>query len=476
VPPLNEQIKSYITRHFGEENLNHFTEFLNSTPAQYLRVNPLKISAGKLSEILSEKYGIKTELLNNIPFALKVIKNNRMTGKTIEHILGYYYIQGLSSMLPPAVLNPASGDIVLDLCAAPGSKTTQLAELMNNKGTLIANEIQLSRVKALVHNIERMNVINTGVLHKKGELLSKVYANYFDKILIDAPCSGLGIIQKKEEISLWWSENKVKALTELQTRLLIAAVKMCKPGGEIVYSTCTLTKEENEDVINKVLSKYPVEAMEIDLPVYSHTPVKNAGSPDEILKGKRIFPWETDSDGFFIIKLTKTDETESPDEYSKKQSNYIKLLPFDHRDIRIKLKRISDNFGISEKVFKDYRFIVKSNNIHFAASEWTDDDPGMFNRIGLKLGSVDKKDDVVLNTHAAQILSNHITEKIILLPERNELKTYLEGGIIKNDSFNDGQYIIKYEDYILGTAVVTKAGIKSRFPRSKRTQEIYTDF
>ena len=134
---------------------------------------------------------------------LKVTEGSELTGKTLEHILGHYYVQSLSSMLPPIVLAPDKNDIVLDLCAAPGSKTTQLAELMHNDGTLIANEIQLSRLKALVHNIERMNIANVGVVHQKGELLSKAYGNYFDKILVDAPCSGLGIIQKKDEVTKW---------------------------------------------------------------------------------------------------------------------------------------------------------------------------------------------------------------------------------------------------------------------------------
>ena len=112
---------------------------------------------------------------------------------------------------------------------------------MNNEGTLIANEIQLRRLKALVHNVERMNIVNTGIVHQKGELLSKVYENYFDKILVDAPCSGLGIIQKKDEVTKWWDEKKVNILADLQLKLLIASIKMLKEGGEVVYSTCTLT-------------------------------------------------------------------------------------------------------------------------------------------------------------------------------------------------------------------------------------------
>jgi 16S rRNA (cytosine1407-C5)-methyltransferase len=473
VPGLSEKIKSYISTNFGEANLNLFIEHLTAVSSQYIRVNQLKISSERLSNILLKRYGIETEQVPNIPFALKIVKDDGLVGKTVEHILGFYYIQGLSSMLPALVLNPAPSDIVFDLCAAPGSKTTQLAEMMNNQGTLIANEVQLSRVKALVHNLERMNVISTGVLHKKGELLSKVYSNYFDKILVDAPCSGLGIIQKKEEVSDWWNENKVKGLAELQMKLLVAAVKMCKSGGEIVYSTCTLTKEENEDVVNKIISKYPVEAVEIDLPVISHQALKNENRMDDLLKGKRIFPWEADTDGFFIIRLRKTADTEPPEVRIEKRKD-IRILNYNHKDVSKSLSSLKSYFGIDEDELKEFKYIISPNreNIFFIPGNWGDPNPGMYERIGLKLGSIDKYGNAVLHTHAAQVLSNYITEKIIVLSDPVDLKIYLDGRVIKNDSYKEGQYILKYDDYTIGTAIVTKEGIKSRFPRSKRTQEI----
>src|SRR5690606_18620642 len=158
----------------------------------------------------------------------------------------------------PIVLNPSSEDVVMDLCSAPGSKTTQMAEMMNNDGTLVVNEVEIDRIKSLVFNLDRMSMVNTGIIHSKGEVLSKYYNNHFDKILVDAPCSGLGIIQKKEEVSNWWNLNRVERLQELQMRLLISAIKMAKVGGEIVYSTCTLSVEENEMVIDKIIKKYPV--------------------------------------------------------------------------------------------------------------------------------------------------------------------------------------------------------------------------
>ncbi len=202
---VSNKIQDYLNSLYGKSSAKKYLEFINEEPTQYLRVNKLKTTREKLSSSLLQEYEIKTELVKEINTALKVIEGKKLSGKTIEHIIGEYYIQGLSSMIPPIILDPKPNDVVLDLCAAPGSKTTELGEIMNNKGTLVANEVQLDRLKMLVYNIDRINLVNTGVTHTKGEWLSKNYADHFDKILVDAPCSGLGIIQKKGEVGDWWS-------------------------------------------------------------------------------------------------------------------------------------------------------------------------------------------------------------------------------------------------------------------------------
>ncbi|TSA26803.1 MAG: RsmB/NOP family class I SAM-dependent RNA methyltransferase [Ignavibacteriales bacterium] len=308
---LSSNITDYIRTHFGEEFLINYKQYHNSQYKPYLRTSLLNDNYD-LEERL-KSYGINLQTIPNIKNAFRIISGEEVVSKTLEFILGKYYIQSLSSMIPALVLNPSSSDAVLDLCAAPGSKTTQLAELMNNRGTLIANEISVDRLKSLVFNVDKMSLVNVGILHGKGELLSKQFENRFDKILVDAPCSALGIVQKKGEVSNWWDQRKAEAMSDLQLRLLIAAIKMCKVGGEIVYSTCTLTLEENEMVINKVLNKYPVELEEMDLPVKSNEGYTKFGDEtlsSELKKTRRIFPWEIESEGFFVGKLRKIDKTE----------------------------------------------------------------------------------------------------------------------------------------------------------------------
>ncbi len=471
---ISDNIYSYISSLYGESAAKKFSEFVNEEYTLYLRVNPLKSNPKSLAKQLKETYSVETEEVPNVPFALKARRGSEILGKTVEHIIGEYYIQSLSSMIPPMVLSPQSGEKILDLCAAPGSKTTELGEMMGNVGTLIANEIALDRVKMLIYNLDRMNLVNAGVVHYKGEWLSKIYSSYFDKILVDAPCSGLGIVQKKGEVNNWWSKERSEKLGDTQLRLLIAAIKMCKVGGEIVYSTCTLTPEENEFIIDKVLNKYPVEILDIDLPVKCHegfTLYNGQNLNPSISKAKRILPWEVNSDGFFIVKLRKIDDVQSP-EIEIPKSRDIKLLNYTSKEIFHQLKTLTKEFGINDSVLSRFNYILKHNDIFFVNDKWEDDNPGLFERIGTKFGTIDKNRKIILHTQAAQVLQKEISDRIFELENVNDLKKYLDGGIIKTQTKLSGQCIIKYKDMIIGTALSSENGIKSRFPRAKRTQEI----
>ena len=471
---VSENIFSYISSLYGDYAAKEFSEFLKQEYSLYIRVNRLKADKLKLINNLKKTYSIEAEEIQSIPFALKLTCNADAAGKTLQHIIGEYYIQSLSSMIPPLILDPKPGEKVLDLCAAPGSKTTELGEIMNNDGTLIGNEIALDRVKMLVFNIDRMNLINAGVTQSKGEMLSKIYSEHFDKVLVDAPCSGLGIVQKKGEVNDWWSKERAERLGDVQLRLLIAAIKMVKPGGDIVYSTCTLTPEENEFIINKVLKKYPVEILDIDLPVKSQegfTKYDDQNLDQSISKSRRILPWEVDSDGFFIVKLRKNGDTISPEIEIPKVKD-LKILTHTSREIKNPLKNVFEEFGIPEETAARFKYILKNNDVFFFNKNWEDDYTGLFERIGTKLGVVDKNGKIILHTQAAQVLQEDISERIFEIENQADLRKYLDGGIIKTGSRLTGQCVIKFGEAILGTAVVTGSGIKSRFPRAKRTQNI----
>lgn len=470
---VSQKIYNYITSLYGKDSADKYLEFIEQDAAQYIRVNTAKILKDELSRLLFYKYEIKSLAVDHFENILKVVEGNERIGKTFEHVLGFYYIQSFSSMMPPLVLNPTEDDVVMDLCGAPGSKSTQLAELMKNRGTLLINEIDNERIKSLVFNLERMNVINASVIHSKGEVLSKIYSDHFTKILVDAPCSGLGIIQKKGEVSNWWSLDHVDRLQHLQLRLLIAAIKMAKVGAEIVYSTCTLSVEENEMVIDKILEKYPVELQEISLPIPSRqafTEYEGKQFNPELKKAIRILPWEIDSDGFFLAKMRKTDETESPEKENVRETEN-RIVKSNHKEIQPYLNYVSEHFGVERKVLDDYKYIFRARDIYFVIKDWNDDNIGLFNRIGLKFGTLDRKDRITFNSQAAQVLEKHITKFIYKLKNDEELLNYLTGWMIKDVDIPTGQYVVKYNDWVLGTAIKIKEGLKSRFPRTKRTQK-----
>ncbi|MDX9924432.1 MAG: NOL1/NOP2/sun family putative RNA methylase [Ignavibacteriaceae bacterium] len=470
---FSENIENYIEENLGSEFLKRYKEYYMSDGVQYLRLSSLIEDKYRIIKNLAAQ-DVILEQVPGIENAFVVKDENKIAGKTLEFILGKYYLQSLSSMLPPLVLDPKPDEKILDLCAAPGSKTTQIAELMNNRGTLYANEISADRLQSLVFNIDKMSLINTGVLKSKGEELSKNFSNYFDKILVDAPCSALGILQKRGEVSNWWNIQKVEKIVDTQMRLLVSAVKMLKEGGEIVYSTCTLTLEENEYMLHRFMKNYPVELVQFDLPVKSMNGLTKYHGEElnrELTKTHRIVPWEINSEGFFVSKLRKIGETESKkkDSFSKSKN---RLINWKNREINSYLVKLADYYGIELDVFEQYNYLMGRDDIYFINSEWESDDLDLFVRVGAKFGSVIKNNILQLNSLASQVIGKYATKNIIDLDDKSMIDIYLKGGVIKRLAGTPGQIIVKYNGYIVGCGVFTGEGLKSQFPRPFRTQEI----
>ncbi|MFQ5532124.1 MAG: NOL1/NOP2/sun family putative RNA methylase, partial [Candidatus Nanoarchaeia archaeon] len=231
-------------------------------------------------------------------------------GRALEHLLGYYYIQELASMLPVIALNPKPGETILDLCSAPGSKTTQLASYMNNTGTIIANEVSLGRIKILASNLERCGVTNTIITKKDGSALCKrlkQQAIQFDKILVDAPCSGEGTLRSSPKTYIMWNPKAIKAVCKIQKSLLANAIKILKPNREIIYSTCTHAPEENEGVIDFILKNFNnIKIEKIKLPIKTREGISsfdNESYHQSVKLAHRIYPHDANTEGFFIVKI-----------------------------------------------------------------------------------------------------------------------------------------------------------------------------
>lgn len=258
-------------------------------------------------KVLADSKQIPQFLQNT--YAIDIAKKSVITSSKL-YSDGVIYIQGLSSMLPPLVAFPHEEEKVLDLCAAPGSKTSLLASISNNGAHITAVDNNISRLNAMKTNLETLGVENVHFLRADSASLTEnpVFINIFDKVICDVPCSNEGLIRTSDESSFtYWNPKLAEHLSKLQRRILFSGIQALKPGGVLVYSTCTFSPEENEAVVDWVLAKFPYIRIEkLDFQLENQLPglthyKKHQYNP-EVSKALRILPnnlW----DGFFIAKL-----------------------------------------------------------------------------------------------------------------------------------------------------------------------------
>ncbi len=307
----NKPLYQFLSDLFGGEEL---VSFLSSTYKKLpptIRINTLKANEEEARSRLLGK-GFRLEKIDWLQkaHAYRVLFSPFPIGKTLEHFMGYIYIQDLASMIPPIVLNPKPGEKVLDITAAPGSKTTQMAQLMDNTGLILANDVDITRLKALSHNIDRLGVVNTIITNVDGYKLGFWFPDTFDRVLLDAPCSAIGTIHRTYEIVRWWSWAKVSRLVQTQKGLILGAYRALKPGGKLVYSTCTLVPEENEGVVSFLLEREPdAKVLKVELNGMKTrsglTSWKRRYYPDELKKTLRIYPQDNLTEGFYIALIEK---------------------------------------------------------------------------------------------------------------------------------------------------------------------------
>ena len=311
-PAKLQLLLEHIGRLLPDENERRaFYDCSQTPPPASLRINPLQAQSHRLLPHLHR-------LGRAVPWcgdAFVFPESEKGLGQMLEHAMGAYYIQAVAPMLAVEVLAPRPGERVLDLCAAPGGKTTQIAARMHNSGLLIANEIQHKRIPALVGNLERCGVVNYALTRAPGAMLARYFHNFFDRVLVDAPCSGDGIVRKDQKMLNYWSPQDAARLAQQQTGLLRAAYHMLRPGGTLVYSTCSLSLEENEHVVLGLLRRFgaEVEIRAIDGVEYPPLPADQAAQfPAEFSRCVRVWPHRHDTEGAFIAHLSKRVPTTNP--------------------------------------------------------------------------------------------------------------------------------------------------------------------
>ncbi len=298
--------EKFIERYSKLTDWEEYKKYTLSFLRKSIRINTLKIKVNELKKRLEKHW-----ILEPVPWCKQGFfishKEGRLdVGNTIEHSQGYYYVQEAASMIPPIILDPKPGEIILDMCAAPGSKATQISQYMKNKGLLVANDIKGDRLASLGINLQRCGIMNEIVTLSPG---TAIKGTEFDKILLDAPCSGTGTIRKSPKTIKIWNPEMVKRLAAVQRKLITHAFELLKKGGTLVYSTCSNEPEENEGVIDFLLKKYgnaKVEKFELKIkrgkPILEFRDKKYDASIKECL---RLWPQDNDTEGFFVAKIQK---------------------------------------------------------------------------------------------------------------------------------------------------------------------------
>ena len=309
-PIQKERFKQLMS---DSEDFQSFCKISDIRSVNSIRCNTLKISIEELKKRLEKKWKLKQPFKSNRDiFIIESELQPGELGKSFEHILGYYYIQEIASMMPVIALDPKPDELILDLCAAPGSKTTQAAMYMKNTGTIIANDASIGRVGILSTNIQRCGVANSIITKYPGEILCRKLEKMkfkFDKFLVDAPCSGEGTIRSSVQSVKMFSMNLINKLSKTQKRLIDAAIPILKLNGELIYSTCTHAPEENEAVVSYVLENYPnIGVMEVIIPLKNRQGIKEWNGVKfhkDVVKCARIYPQDNNTEGFFIAKIRR---------------------------------------------------------------------------------------------------------------------------------------------------------------------------
>lgn len=312
-PALGERLALIL----GDE-YDAYLRQLDAPPRACLRVNTLKTTVAEVRGLVSEQ-GASLEPVPWCPTGFwvddkdedgaRVKSGAQGLGASVEHFQGLFYLQDAASLLPPEALSPAGDDVVMDAAAAPGGKATHLAALMSNGGALVANEVDTHRTKVLRFNLNRMGVVNAAVTTLDMTRLPDA-GRIFDKILLDAPCSCEGRIQEDAEALAQWRPAKIQRCSRLQRRLLETCFSLLSPGGALVYSTCTLSPEENEEVIDHLLkSRGDADVEEITglsgrhaggLPEW-----RGASYDDRVTRCLRLYPHHHGTQGFFVARIRK---------------------------------------------------------------------------------------------------------------------------------------------------------------------------
>ncbi|MCR5213260.1 MAG: RsmB/NOP family class I SAM-dependent RNA methyltransferase [Eubacterium sp.] len=468
--PLEYENK--MKRLLGDE-YESYVESLSEPRYTCLRVNTLKISIEEFLKICPFD-------LEPVPWAEGAFyydSQKYMPSKHPYYFAGLYYLQEPSATLPAATIPIEPGDRVLDICAAPGGKSTALACKLSGEGILISNDISSSRIKALQKNIENFGISNSIITCQEPSRLAEEFEGYFDKILIDAPCSGEGMFRKSDSMISAWEINQNQTFIDIQNGILKYAVKMLRPGGTLLYSTCTFDPREDEDQIMQLLSLRPdLELVSIE----NHEGFVRGNSKwssyenasKELEKTVRLFPHKVKGEGHFVglMKSKAEDEETYISDYSFKSYKSMKAIP----EIEEFLSHISS------ALIKKERLELKQDKL-FLIPEICPDMRGMrVMRRGVYLGELKTKRFEPSQSLAMILKADEFDNILDLCPDGLLVNQYLKGQSLEIDSslyeeldayntdydyknIKDGWVLICVSGFPLGFGKMVRGTLKNKY-------------
>lgn len=460
---LPEKFEERMRTMLGNEYDDFKTAFEDEPIYTGLRVNTLRTNA--IDKFIKE-FGTQEP----VPWCDSgfYVDKAKISGNHPFHLAGLYYFQEPSAMCAAQGLPISESDYVLDLCAAPGGKTTQAGAKLNNTGILVANEIVKNRSAILSGNVERMGLTNTIVTNETPDKLAKKYPLFFDKIIVDAPCSGEGMFRKEAQAITEWSIEHTVSCGERQRNILKSALAMLKPGGMLMYSTCTFAPEENEKVAAWLIEQ-GTELVEIPkLSMLSDGVTEWGGGEKDMHFARRIFPHKNRGEGHFAALFKK-----SGDLSTEMQKTDLKTWKTKKNN---NSKR--DNTGL-ESALKLYReFEKKVLNITldgepilfgdrlYLKPHGIDVDKIKVVRCGLELGTVKKNRFEPAHALALALDASKLKSYVDISLDDERLYKYLSGDVIPSDA--DGWCVVCVEGYALGWGKASGGMVKNHYPKGLR--------
>jgi len=471
---LPEEFVAKMQELMGEEEFNSYLESYKKPRFYGLRVNTLKISVEEFKKISPFH-------LEPVPWTADgfYYREGENPGRHPYYYAGLYYIQEPSAMLPGAAIGVKPGDKVLDLCAAPGGKSVQMAAQLMGQGLLVANDINSERVKALVKNIELCGVRNAIVLNESPDKLAQKFQGFFDKIMVDAPCSGEGMFRKDEDAVKSWEKYKCEKCCSMQWDILQQVDKMLKPGGVILYSTCTFSPEEDELMIERFMDSHRgnYELLEIPKTGGIEGGRNNwASGRYDFSKAARLWPHRLNGEGHFAALIRKLELHERTDDSYNQAGLYASQsnMSWEKAHVISNQEDLSNfNKGLADFIQAETNLNLKGivfqkgNNFYFLPEACPDLSGLKVAKFGWYLGESSPKGFVPSHSLAVSLKSEEMKRKISFTSDSREVNSYLKGETLI-DSGDKGYTGICVDGYTLGWAKQTGDMLKNLYPKGWR--------